>query len=76
MSDEKGFISSISMTRGKAGQMSSVSLVVFRVHIQVADSGDEVIEKQGFPIVDTHGPAFAMLLLPFCLDTMSSYRRN
>jgi hypothetical protein len=32
-----------------------------------------VIEKQGFSIVDTHGPAIAKPLSPCCLDTIDLY---
>jgi hypothetical protein len=35
-------------------------LWVFCVYKQVADPGDVMIQKQGFSIVDTHEPAFAM----------------
>jgi hypothetical protein len=37
---------------------------------KVADSDDVVIQEQGFSIVDTHGPAVAMPLSPFCLRLM------
>jgi hypothetical protein len=37
---------------------------VFVVYNKVGDSGDVVIEKQGFSIVDTHEPAFAKPLSP------------
>jgi hypothetical protein len=42
------------------------------VYKKVADSGDVVIEKQGFSIVDTHGPAIAMPPTPFGLHAMNS----
>ena len=42
-------------------------LRVFWVYNKVADSGDVMIEKQGFSIVDTHEPMIAMLLSQFCL---------
>jgi hypothetical protein len=53
-------------------------LRVFRVYNKVADSGDVVIEKQGFSIVDTHEPAIAMPLPPFCLYMVktSSYENR
>ena len=62
--------------RGKAGQTSSLSLRVFRVHNKVADSGDVVIQKQGFSIVGTHEPTIAMPLLSFvrCMIYLWSYR--
>jgi hypothetical protein len=39
-------------------------LQVFWVYNKVAGLGDVVIEKQGFSIVDTHGPAIPMPLSP------------
>ena len=41
-------------------------LPVFEVYNKVADSGDVVIQKQGFSIVGTREPAFAMPLSPVC----------
>ncbi len=40
-------------------------LRVFPVYKKVADSGNLVIQRQGFSIVDTHEPAIAMPLFPF-----------
>ena len=47
-------------------------LPAYRVYKKVADSGDVVIQKRGFSIVDTHEPAIATPLSPFFLDTMNS----
>jgi len=41
-------------------------LLVFEVYNKVADSGDVAIQKQGFSIVGTREPAFAMPLSPVC----------
>ena len=46
---------------------------MFRVYNKVADSGDVVIEKRGFSIVDTHEPAIARPPLSFCLHTIDSH---
>src|SRR6266404_1829955 len=48
-------------------------LRVFWMYKLVADSGEVVIQKQGFSIVGTHEPAIAMPLSPFCLQIMESY---
>jgi hypothetical protein len=40
---------------------------------KVGDSGDVVIEKQGFSIVDIHEPALAMPLSPFCLHEIEPF---
>jgi hypothetical protein len=48
-------------------------LSVFWVYNKVAISGDVVIEKPRFSIVDTHEPVIAMPLSPFCLHIMDSY---
>jgi hypothetical protein len=42
-------------------------LRVFWVYKKVADSGDVVIQEQGFSIVDIHEPAIAMPLSSFSL---------
>ncbi len=65
VSDDK--VISPSMGRGKAGHMSSVSiqLRVFWVYKLVADSGDVVIQRQCFSVVDIHEPAISMPLSPF-----------
>ena len=47
-------------------------LRVFGMYKKVADSGDVVIEKQGFSIVDTHGSAIAISLPTFCLHAIDS----
>ena len=44
-------------------------LRVFLVYNKVADLNDVVIENRGVSIVDTHEPAIAMPLSPFCLHT-------
>jgi hypothetical protein len=62
--------------RGKAGQTSSVSFAGVLGVQKVADSGDVVIQEQGFSIVDTHEPEIAMplsSLSPVCLYLMDSY---
>ena len=41
--------------------------------VMSADSGDAVIQEQGFSIVDTHEPAIAMPVSPFCLHMIDSY---
>ncbi len=41
------------------------SLQVFRSYKKVADSGDVVIQKQGFSTVDTRVPAIATTLFLF-----------
>jgi hypothetical protein len=46
---------------------------VFGVNSKVGDSGDVVIEKQGFSIVDTHEPAIAKHPSPFFSETIDSY---
>jgi hypothetical protein len=51
-------------------------LRVFQECKKVADSGDEVIQEQGFSIFDTHEPAVAILLLSFCLHATGSPHRN
>jgi hypothetical protein len=48
----------------------------FGVYNKVGDSGDVVIEKQGFSIVDTHGPAIAKSLTPFCSEKIDFYTRR
>jgi hypothetical protein len=48
-------------------------LQVFRVYNKVGDSGDVVIEKQGFSIVDIHEPALAMHLSPLCIHAIDSH---
>jgi hypothetical protein len=44
------------------------------VYSKVSDSGDVVIQKQGFSIVDTHEPAIAMPLSPIWFHMMNTYR--
>jgi hypothetical protein len=51
-------------------------LQVFWVYKKVEDSGNVVIEKQGFSIVDIREPALAMPLLPFSLHEMEPSHRN
>jgi hypothetical protein len=48
-------------------------LRVFRVYNKVADSGDVVIQEQGFSIVDTHGPAIAIPLPLVFVYSMDSF---
>jgi hypothetical protein len=43
------------------------------VYKKVGDSGDVVIEKQGFSIVDIHEPALATPLRPFCIHAIEPY---
>jgi len=45
-------------------------LPVFWVYKLVADSDDVVIQTRGFSIVDTHEPAIAMPLSPFCIQVI------
>jgi hypothetical protein len=51
-------------------------LRVFQEYNKVADSGDVVIQKQGFSIVDTHEPAIAIPLRFVFLHMDSSPHRN
>jgi hypothetical protein len=51
-------------------------LRVFGVNNEAGDSGDVVIEKQGFSIVDTHEPAIAKSLSPFFSETIDSYTHS
>jgi hypothetical protein len=46
-----------------------VVLPVFGVYKKVGDSGDAVIEKQGFSIVDKHEPAIATPLFLYPIDS-------
>ena len=49
---------------------------VFWVYKTVADSGEVVIEGQGFSIFDTREPAIAISLPQFCVHTIDSPHRN
>ena len=49
-------------------------LRVFWVYKKVGDPDDVVIEKQGFSIVDTHGPVLAIPLLSLCRHPNDSPR--
>jgi hypothetical protein len=46
------------------------------VYNKVSDSGDEVIEKLGFSIVDTHEPAVAILLPVFFYMVYLEYKNE
>jgi hypothetical protein len=49
---------------------------VFWVCKKVGDSGDVVIEKQGFSIVDTHELEIAMSPRPLCFPIDAYSHRN
>jgi hypothetical protein len=51
----------------------SVRLRVIALYNKVADSGDVVIQEQGFPIVGTHEPGFSMPLALVFVHTMARY---
>ena len=48
-------------------------LRVFRVYNKVADSGGVAIQEQGSSTFDTHEPAIAILLSPFCFHPVDSF---
>jgi len=48
-------------------------LRVFRVYRLVADSGDVVIQRRRFSIVDTHEPVIAIPLYSSCVHMMVSH---
>src|SRR6266849_2534840 len=53
------------------------TLRVFWVNNKVAVSGDVMIQKLGFSIVDTHEPAVSMPLSSFCIHMeWSSYKNQ